>query len=410
MAIVATDSAHYADIAGAIREKNGQTALYKPAEMAAAIRAIQGGGGTAAAPVSPKDVNFYDYDGTRVAAYTLAEAQALTDLPEGPAHDGLVFQGWNRTLADIRSLTRPMNVGASYITGDGKTRLYIHIPDTVRSTVPLYFSQTAANGVTIDWGDGSPAETLPGTGNVNTTHLYAAEGDYVISLEAAEGCILGLGAGASSYCVMGKTETNGRVYNYMLRAVRIGAGVTGISNYAFQHCGMLEHITIPEGVTSLGNYAFYNCRLLASITIPKGVTSIGSYAFQSCYAMESITIPNGISMINMYTLQNCYGLTGVTIPEGVTSLGKYAISVNYSQTSITIPESVSRIADYGFAQCYGMAEYHIERAAPPTLEGSSVFSSMPADCVIYVPQGSLEAYQAATNWSALTSKMQEEPA
>ena len=43
MAIVTTDNQHYADIAAAIREKNGEETLYKPSEMAAAILAIEGG-------------------------------------------------------------------------------------------------------------------------------------------------------------------------------------------------------------------------------------------------------------------------------------------------------------------------------------------------------------------------------
>lgn len=45
MAIVTTDNANYGDIAAAIREKAGGTALYKPAEMASAILAIPTGGG-----------------------------------------------------------------------------------------------------------------------------------------------------------------------------------------------------------------------------------------------------------------------------------------------------------------------------------------------------------------------------
>ncbi len=40
MAIVLTDSANYAAIAGAIRAKTGSAAIYKPREMAAAIGAI----------------------------------------------------------------------------------------------------------------------------------------------------------------------------------------------------------------------------------------------------------------------------------------------------------------------------------------------------------------------------------
>lgn len=70
--------------------------------------------GGSSAPVSASDVTFYDYDGTVVASYTLAEAQALTALPDGPTHKGLTFQGWNWTLADINALTRPMNVSAMY--------------------------------------------------------------------------------------------------------------------------------------------------------------------------------------------------------------------------------------------------------------------------------------------------------
>ena len=59
--------------------------------------------------------------------------------------------------------------------------------------VPLYFNQTVANGVTIDWGDGSPPETLTGTGNRNTTHTYSAAGTYDITLDVTSG-VLGFGA------------------------------------------------------------------------------------------------------------------------------------------------------------------------------------------------------------------------
>lgn len=45
MSYVKTDSANYTAIANAIRSKNGLTAQYRPSQMAAAIRAINGGGG-----------------------------------------------------------------------------------------------------------------------------------------------------------------------------------------------------------------------------------------------------------------------------------------------------------------------------------------------------------------------------
>ena len=352
-------------VADAIRAKAGTTdPLAWPDGFKAAVEGIQtGSGGGSTSDAAMKDVNFYDYDGTLVASYTLAEAQALTALPDGPTHDGLTFQGWNWSLDKINSLTRPMNVGAMYITYDGKTRLKIRVWDTARSNVPLYFSQTVDNGVTIDWGDGSTAETLDGTWKVNTSHAYAEPGDYVISLMPEDGCVLSFDANSSSYCVMGPTGNNGKVY-----------------------CNMLQDVQVGAGVTSIGNYAFYYCYSLASVTIPDSVTSIGDYAFQGCYSLASVTIPDSVTSIGNSAFSNCYSLASVTIPDSVTS-------ISYS----------------AFSSCYGVAEYHLKPTMPPTLSSTNAFNNIPSDCIIYVPNGCLEAYQNATNWATYADRMQEEP-
>lgn len=250
------------------------------------VEGIFTGGGGASTSSKLNDVTFIDYDGAILYSYSLEEAQALTDLPTLPSRDGLVCQGWNWTLEAIKALNRPVTVGAMYITDNGATRLHIRIATVGRMTVPLYIGQTVANGVSIDWGDGSAAETLAGTGNVNTSHTYAETGDYVISLMPQEGCTLSFGNGSSSNCVMGSTGNNGRVYCNMLQEVYIGDGVTSISNSAFSNCYSLASITIPDGVTYIGNYAFQFCYSLASITIPTGVTSIGNNAFSDCHGMR----------------------------------------------------------------------------------------------------------------------------
>ena len=403
------------DIADAIREKTGKTDTMTPLEMPGEIASIQGGGGGGAS-VSPKEVNFIDYDGTVLYAYTVSEAAALTELPPLPIHTGLICQGWNWSLDDIKALGRSVVVGAMYITDDGKTRLYITIPSNsmagrppARSDVPLYISQTVTNGVTIDWGDGSPTETLDGTGNVNTTHHYDEAGDYVITLEPGDGCELGLGAGSTSYCVMGSTGNNGRVYCNMLQNVEIGSGVTGIGDFAFQKCYCLSSITIPDSVTSIGSNAFQECYSLTSIIIPGSATSIGGSVFQRCYSLSSITIPDNVPRIIGYTFYLCYCLTSITIPDSVTEITAYAFMSCYSLTTITIPDSVTSITGYAFSGCSGVAEYHLLPATPPTLSYTNAFTGIPADCIIYVPAGSLEAYQTATNWSAYADQMQEEP-
>ena len=277
-----------ASVADAIRAKGGTSdALIFPDGFVSAISAIQAGGGDGTASSAKwDDVTFIDYDGSVLYSYSLAQAQALTELPALPTHDGLVCQGWNWTLDAIKALNRPVTVGAMYITDDGATRLHIRIATVGRMTVPLYIGQTVSNGVSIDWGDGSAAETLAGTGNKNKKHTYAEPGDYVISLMPEDGCALSLGANTSSYCVMGKTGNNGRVYCNMLQDVSIGKNVTSIGDYAFQYCYSLASITIPDEVTSIGISAFQSCYSLTSITIPDGVTSIGGSAFQNCYGMR----------------------------------------------------------------------------------------------------------------------------
>ena len=260
MAYRKVDEASLASVADAIRSKGGTSdGLVFPEGFVSAISAIQSGGGGAAPSAKQNDVTFIDYDGSILYSYSLAEAQALTELPALPSHDGLICQGWNWTLEAIKALNRPVKVGAMYITDDGATRLHIRIATIGRMTVPLYIGQTVANGVSIDWGDGSTAETLAGTGYVNTSHTYAEPGDYTISLMPDDGCTLSFGANSSSYCVMGSDGNNDRVYCNMLQEVYVGKNVTSIGASAFLYCYSLANITIPDGVTSIVENAFYYC-------------------------------------------------------------------------------------------------------------------------------------------------------
>ena len=418
-------------IANAIRAKTGGTSSLTLDEMPTEIASIQAGGSST--PVTANEVTFYDYDGSIVASYTLAQAKALTALPDASTHDGLTFQGWNWSLENIKALTRPMNIGAMYITDDGKTRLHIRIADKCRSTVPLYFSQTVANGVMIDWGDGSATETLAGTGNVNTSHAYGAAGDFTISLAVADGCTLELGYGSSSYCVMGSTGNNGKVYCNMLMEANIGKSVSAFRPYIFANCQSLSKISIPDSCNVRASYCFYDCYSLKSITVPKTKTTIlNQYEFSGCRSLSTVCIPYGLTEIGESCFGSCYCLPKILIPETVKTIGSYAFSqcsslqcIDIPDTlstipgsflyecrciaSVTIPNGVTSIGSYTFYNCYGVAEYHLKPTTPPTLSSTNAFNNIPSDCIIYVPKGYLEAYQNATNWTTYASYMQEEP-
>ena len=446
------------DLANAIREKKGTSDKINPQNFASEIASIEssgGGGGGTSGGASKSDVNFYDCDGTLLHSYTKSAFLALSALPDLPTREGLTCQGWNYTLAKAKEYVTSygvLDIGAMYITDDGKTRLYIKIAATGRMIVPLRFSQTAANGVTIDWGDGSAPQTLSGKGNVDTTHTYADTGEYVISLNPADGCTLGLGHNSSSYCVMGSTRDTGKLYCNMLQKVEIGSGVTSIGisafgncyslasvvipsgvtsignnvfyycyslasvvipsgvtsigNNAFGYCYSLASVVIPSGVTSIGTYAFSYCYSLASVVIPSGVTSIGNYAFRNCYSLASVVIPSGVTSIGDYTFDYCHSLASVVIPSGVTSIGRNAFSNCYSLASVVIPSGVTSIGISAFSYCYGMAYYDFRASkSVPTVSNTNAFASIPSDCKIVVPDSLYSSWITATNWSTYASNI-----
>lgn len=442
------------NVANAIREKKGITEAINPQDFSSEIASIESGGG-AVVSASISDVNFYDYDGTILYSYTKEQFLALSAMPKLPTRAGLICQGWNWTLNDAKEYVTDygkLNIGAMYITDDGDTRLYIRIATEERMNVPLYWSQTVANGVSIDWGDGSSIQTFTGTGNLNTTHTYAKTGDYVIRLKVANRCTLGLGYGSISYCIMGPNGNNGRVYCNMLQKVEIGSSVADIRIGAFYNCFSLLSISIPSSVISIGSRAFYNCYSITFITIPNRVTQISDYVFANSFSIKSIAIPNGVTSINAsafylcnslrsvtlpssvkaidnQAFYNCYSLVSVNIPNSVINIGNNAfyncqslVSVNipngvitisvsafqncYTITLISMPSGVTSIKSSAFNSCFGMAIYDFTKhTSVPTLENVSAFQNIPSDCVIKVPELLVEEWKAATNWSTYASKI-----
>jgi len=174
----------------------------------------------------------------------------------------------------------------------------------------------------------------------------------------------------------------------------VSYSVTSIRYEAFSSCSGLTSVTIPNSVTSIGYQAFWGCSGLTSVTIPNSVTSIGRAAFLLCSSLTSVTIPNSVTSIGIEAFSSCSGLTSVTIPNSVTSIGDHAFRDCTSLTSVTIPNSVTSIGCQAFYYCTGLTSITCEAITPPTL-GSYVFSSVDRSIPLYVPAGSISAYQSA---------------
>lgn len=367
---------------------------------------VSGGGGGS---VEESDVNFYDYDGTCVASYTAADALALDALPDNPSHDGLVAQGWNYTLAQVKAEVNSVggaNVGQAYVTDDGKTRIYCTLTE---GRLSPYLSLRINGTVIIDWGDGSTTDTLTGTSiytNVGIQHTYAQSGDYVIALDATNATAQIAGSSDGQSLLMNRVATSANAVDRSManaiKKVEIGSNIT-LDSYAFNYCTSLNSISLPAtGIASEdAGYIFDYCCSLKFAVVPFFTTNM----FMNCYSLASFSVNRDTSYyrIRGNTFKNCYSVRRAIIPSNITSIDASVFDGCYGLASAAIPGGVTNIGRSAFS-CQAAGEYHFKSTTPPTL-GSNAFGYIPSDCKIYVPAGSLETYKTATNWSTYASYM-----
>ena len=204
-----------------------------------------------------------------------------------------------------------------------------------------------------------------------------------------------------------------------------------------------KNTVIPSSVTSIGNRAFCGCSGLNSIEIPNSVNTIGNSVFLGCIGLEQILvasdntvfdsrencnaiiisntneltigckntiIPSSVTSIGVSAFDGCIGLTSLEIPNSVTSIGNSAFYCCNGLISIEIPNSVTSIGSYAYAYCSGITSMTVFAATPPTLgnvgyySGSiEVFTNVDKSIPVYVPYGTISAYQTAPGWSEFTN-------
>lgn len=412
------------DVANAIRDKKGTTDLINPQDFSAEIASIETGGGGGAAVVAESDVNFRDYDGTILHSYTKNEFLALSELPELPSQPGLICQEWNWTFSDAQSYVQEhgkLEIGASYITNDGKTRYYVSIEENGAS-FPLSYTIQYDNSLIVNWGDGNIEEPTEKNGTIR--HTYENVGNYVISLTVAKGANLKLGYNSTS----GSAQLFQNKERFMLCRVELGDDVilnysafkdcyslnsvvlptnskfTGIFHYAFKNCYSLKHITIPKGITGIYQNAFFSCVSLESISLPNSLTSLANNVFQYCSQLKLLTVPNSVTSVGTYAFQYAASLRYIALSNKITSIGDYAFGYCSNISKIKIPQNVTSILSYVFYDCRFVTLYDFRsHAAVPNLSSSSCFSGIRGDSKIVVPDELYDEWIIATNWSTYAS-------
>lgn len=155
-------------------------------------------------------------------------------------------------------------------------------------TQTIYFVQSAANAVSVDWGDNSaPSGSADLTAEVS--HTYAAAGSYTVKI----------------YCVDGETWTPGQSTSIgLLGTINSSAPITTEFEITFEspcqilissgqrlrnHTGLTRAVIRAE-CTTIPVALFQGDSALEEVELPSGVTQIAGNVFFDCTALNKLTV------------------------------------------------------------------------------------------------------------------------
>ena len=221
-----------------------------------------------------------------------------------------------------------------------------------------------------------------------------------------------------------------------LTKVNIPHGLAAANNSdhgVFKNCTSLVDVVFEDdNLTSIGNYAFYGCTALASITLPSKIESFGDDVFATCNALTTITnwdevAPNitfiGAGAFGRYSPLNIgerlilpklqtLGSTNFALStiKYVLDLGSIrslsrsdgGLFSSANTELVILPSLMERIDAYTFYAQNALTKLVVKATTPPTLGTPNRKLS---NCTIYVPDSSVDAYKAATNWSSYADKI-----
>lgn len=404
-------------------------------EYPALVDSIPTGGGGG---VEEKDVNFYDYDGTCVYSYTKQEFLALEEMPANPDHtnEGLISDGWNCDFDELQAFIAKYgkyDIGQTYSPSDGKTRLCVKVTDpNIEMKIYGYDLATDTLNIIVDWGDNTSPDTYEN--DVNIHHSYNAIGIYIITISITSGSFAFGDSYSANYSCVGNFSDRDRINAINLQYAILGNNIKA-GRGSFSYCVNLKYIIFKtEHIKNNGSYylnLFSGSGAPKCLIFDKNCTTIAEGVIDGEYNLEILCCPLHISeiyRINAYHLKSpinlvdyckAHTVTSQVLLSGILSKDIYidienSIVRTISRCFLTsctkievlhIPTSVTSLDSdaIAYAGQLSLKDIYLHSTVPPTITSSS-FTNV--GCInFYVPAGSVEAYKAANNWSALADKI-----
>lgn len=179
-------------------------------------------------------------------------------------------------------------------------------------------------------------------------------------------------------------------------SLEISNSVKTIGEQAFAHGRFKGSLIIPDNVIAIGEEAFMNCSGFDKLILGDGIEIIEKRTFWECNGFTgSLIIPDHVKIIRESAFGFCRGFNGeLVIGNGVETIEKEAFFSCYGFTgSLVIPDNVKTIGIGALYTCYEISDIKMMNAVPIPYAGA-MLPTVP----VYVPAGSVAAYQAAEGW------------
>lgn len=207
----------------------------------------------------------------------------------------------------------------------------------------------------------------------------------------------------------------------IVKIINLGM-ITTIPNYFASSSTSLEQVILPEGTISIGQEAFQRCSALRDVYLPKSITTLNGSCFYGAAVQNDIDLPNltymGGAVFAYCDMKRIISLGSITdtgnsafgdtlveevnLPTTLVRIGTNAFVNCKELRQIEIPVNVTEIGQSAFQNCTKLETVVLRPTTPPTLGNYNHYGNQAR---WYVPDESLSAYQAATNWSAFASRI-----
>ena len=222
--------------------------------------------------------------------------------------------------------------------------------------------------------------------------------------------------------------------SFNLFSVTIGRNVTQIGDRAFNDCERLlevynlSQLNIQIGSSDNGSVAEYAKVIHTNPDEPSIICQEGDYIFTVIDEQaelvgyigseRELNLPESVhylgEIIQSYTIADNgeeesasliyseHPITSVFIPDAVTKVGMGAfVEMEYLRT-VTLGKNVTELGMGAFGYCPSITSITSYAVTPPAA-GELAFYEIPTDIPVYVPIQSIEAYQAAAEWSGFSN-------